>query len=100
MPALEFSIPHRLDPDEVVRRIQSFLAKLREQNEAKFLVKKEEWHDRTLNCSFSSFGFAMDAIMQVQPTALDFKLTIPFAAMLFKGQIEDGLRGELTKVLT
>jgi hypothetical protein len=99
MPALEFSIPHKLDPDDVVRRIQGFMAKLREKNEAKFLVKSEAWHDRTLNCSFSSFGFAMDAVMDVQPTALNFQLTIPFAAMLFKGQIEDGLRGELTKVL-
>jgi hypothetical protein len=89
-----------LDPDEVVQRIQGFLAKLREQNEQKFLVKTEEWQGRKLNCSFSSFGFAMDAIMDVQPTDMDFQLTIPFAAVLFKGQIEDQLRGELTKVLT
>jgi hypothetical protein len=99
MPAIEFSLPHTLDPDQVVARLQGFIAKVRERNDPKFVVKSEEWQDRQLKCSFSSYGFAMDADMQVQPTDLQFKLKIPFAAVMFKGQIEERLRGELAKVL-
>lgn len=100
MPALEFTVPHQLEPEDVVTRIKGFMAKLREQNEPRFLVKKEVWQENTLDCSFSSFGFAMEAIMHVRPSDMKLKLTIPFAALIFKGQIEDRLRGELTKVLT
>lgn len=99
MPSLEFSVPHHLDPNEVVTRLKGFLSALRAQNDMKFLIKKEEWQDNTLNCSFSSYGFAMDAVTHVQPNELKFHLSIPIAAMLFKGQIEDQLRAELTKAL-
>jgi hypothetical protein len=99
MPAIDFSIPHAFEPSEVVERIKGFIAKLRERNEPKFLVKSEAWQDNTLNCSFSSYGFAMDAVMQVEPNELKFHLNIPFAAMIFKGQIEERLRGEMTKLL-
>lgn len=100
MPAIQFSVPHSFEPDEVVTRLKSFIAKLRERNDPKFLVKSEQWNERNLKCSFSSYGFAMDADMQVEPTALKFHLNIPFAAMMFKGQIEQKLRDELTRVLT
>lgn len=52
-----------------------------------------------MKCSFSSFGIAMDADMQVEPQELKFQVNIPFAAMIFKGQIESQLRDELTKLL-
>lgn len=100
MPAIQFSVPHTFDPDEVVRRLKAFIAMLRDRNDPKFLVKSEAWNDRNLKCSFSSYGFAMDADMQVEAQALKFHLTIPFAAMMFKGQIEQKLRDELTKVLS
>lgn len=99
MPAFEFSVPHTLAPAEVVTRIKGFLATLREQNSSRFLIKKEEWQENKLNCSFSSYGFAMDAVINVLPAELKIQLSIPIAAMLFKGQIEDQLRSELTKML-
>ena len=99
MPAIKFSVPHQLDPDEVVNRLKSFLSKLRERNESKFQVKSEEWTDRQLKTSFSSYGFAMDAVMQVEPSELKFVVNIPFAALMFKGQIEQRLRDEMTRLL-
>jgi hypothetical protein len=100
MPSLQFSIPHSLEPDDVVARLKTFLERLRERNEPKFLVKSNEWNGRELKSSFSSYGFTMDATMQVEPKELKFQLNIPFAAIMFKGQIEQRLRDELTKVLT
>lgn len=100
MPAIDFTLPHSFDPDEVVTRLKGFISKLRDRNEAKFLVRSEEWNGRELKCSFSSFSFPMDAVMQVEPNQLKFHIDIPFAAMVFKGQIEQKLREELAKVLT
>lgn len=100
MPSLQFSLPHSLEPDDVAARLKSFLAKLRERNEPKFLVKSEEWNEHHLKCSFSSYGFAMDADMQAEPNELKFQVNIPFAAVMFKGQIEQRLRDELGKLLT
>ena len=100
MPSIEFTVPHTLEPDEVVLRLKAFLTKLRERNEPKFQVKSEEWTDRHLKSSFSSFGFAMDAEMQVEPRELKFHVKIPFAAIMFKGQIEQRLRDEMSKLLT
>ena len=100
MPAIQFSIPHSLDTDEAVTRLKGFVGKLRERNEPKFMVKSEQWEQRKLSCAFSSYGFAMDATMQVEPHEVKFHLQIPFAAIVFKGQIEQRLRDELTKVLS
>ena len=100
MPSIQFSLPHTLEPEDVVARLQGFLAKLRERNDPKFLVKSEDWNGNTLKCSFTSYGFAMEADMQVEPKELKFHVNIPFAAMLFKGQIDERLRYELTRLLT
>jgi hypothetical protein len=100
MPSIQFSLPHTLEAEEVVGRLKTFLAKLRERNESKFLVKSEQWNGHNLKCSFSSYGFAMDADVQVEPKDLKFHVNVPFAAMMFKGQIEERLRGELTKLLS
>lgn len=99
MPSIQFSVPHGLEPDEVVGRLKAYLTKLRERNESKFQVKTEQWNDRQLKTSFSSYGFAMDAVMQVEPSELKFAVNIPFAAIMFKGQIEQRLRDEMTKLL-
>jgi len=99
MPAIDFSVPHTLPPDEVVTRLKAFLAKVRDRNEPKFQLKSEQWNGNMLNCAFSSFGFSMEAEMQVLSDQLKFNLKIPFAAMMFKGQIEQRLRDELTKLL-
>ena len=100
MPAIDFTLPHSFDPDEVVSRLQAFIGKLKDRNDAKFMVRSEEWSGHELKCSFSSFSFPMDAVMQVEPNQLKFHIDIPFAAMMFKGQIEQKLREELAKVLT
>lgn len=100
MPAIDFTLPHNFEPDEVVSRLKSFLSKVRERDDAKFQLKSEAWEGHDLKCSFSSFGFAMDADMQVLPKELKFHLNIPFAAIMFKGQIEQRLRDELGKLLT
>src|SRR4051812_30058424 len=100
MPSIQFSVPHSFEPDEVVTRLKSFLTKVRDHQDAKFALKSEQWEGRQLKCAFTSYGFAMDAEMNVEPSALKFQLQIPFAAIMFKGQIEQKLREELTKLLT
>ena len=100
MPAIQFTVPHQLEPDDVVVRLKAFLAKLRERNEPKFQVKTEDWNDRHLKTTFSSYGFSMDADMHVEPNGLKFNVNIPFAAIVFKGQIEQRLRDEMTKLLS
>jgi hypothetical protein len=99
MPSIQFSVPHNFDQDEVVSRLKHFLAKVREHQDAKFALKSEQWEGRQLKCAFTSYGFSMDAEMNVEPKALRFNLQIPFAALMFKGQIEQKLRDELTKLL-
>jgi hypothetical protein len=100
VPSIQFTVPHQLEPDDVVVRLKAFLAKLRERNEPKFQVKTEEWSDRHLKTTFSSYGFSMDAAMDVEPNGLKFNVNIPFAAIVFKGQIEQRLRDEMTKLLS
>ncbi len=100
MPLIQFNLPHALEPDDVAARLKKYLARLRERNEPKFLVKTEVWNGNHLTCSFSSYSFAMNAEIRVEPKELGFEVNIPFAAIMFKGQIEQRLRDELTKLLS
>jgi hypothetical protein len=61
---------------------------------------EETWTDNRLDFAFKTYGFHIKGRMVVEPAEVQFEGQLPFAAMMFKGKIEQTLRDEITRVLT
>jgi putative polyhydroxyalkanoic acid system protein len=100
MPSLKITVPHQLGQEEAVMRLKGFLAKVKERYQNQLSDLQETWTDNKLDFAFKTYGFTIKGSMVVEPADVLFEGQIPFAAMMFKGKIEQTLRDEITRVLT
>ena len=99
MPTVTINTPHSLGAEEATNRLKSFFAKLKERYQDKVSNLEEQWNGNKLDYSFSTFGFSIKGDMTVEPNEVKVVGSLPFAAMMFKGQIEQSVRTELEKLL-
>ncbi|HEX4147660.1 MAG TPA: polyhydroxyalkanoic acid system family protein [Pirellulales bacterium] len=100
MPKLTVAVPHQLDQAAATERLQGILAKLKERYEGQVSDLHEEWQGNVLNFAFKTFGFNVKGAMHVEPQQVRVDGDLPFAAMMFKGKIEQELKNNLTRWLT
>jgi putative polyhydroxyalkanoate system protein len=100
MPKLTVNVPHQLDPKEVTSRLQGILEKMKERFQGQISDLKDEWQGDVLNFSFKTFGFGIKGAMHVEPQQVRVDADLPFAAMMFKGRIEQELKSTLERWLT
>jgi putative polyhydroxyalkanoate system protein len=99
MPSLTIKVPHSLGTEEATTRLKSFFEKLKEQHQDKMSNLEEQWDGNRLAYAFSTFGFNIKGDLNVEPEEVSVNGNLPFAAMMFKGKIEQSVREELEKVL-
>jgi hypothetical protein len=93
------SFPHGLGRETALERLRARLAKLKERHGEKVSNLRESWSDNILDFGFSTYGFAVQGKITVEENAVNLDSQIPFAAMMFKGKIEQELRDQMTRVL-
>jgi hypothetical protein len=96
---MSLSMPHSLGQDEALRRLRAALEKAKARNEGKVTNLKEDWKDNRLDYSFATFGFNIKGDVTVEPSEVKLNGSLPFAAMMFKGKIEQTVRDELGRIL-
>ena len=99
MPKMAVEVPHSLGLEEALKRVNDFLPKVREHFKGQVSNLEESWVGNVLNYSFSTFGFGVKGKMAVEENAVKIDQDLPFAAMMFKGKIEESLRKELQNLL-
>ncbi|MCX6159060.1 MAG: polyhydroxyalkanoic acid system family protein [Ignavibacteriae bacterium] len=99
MPKLELNIPHELSQAEALNRIQNFLPKLKEQHSDKIKDLEESWNGNTGEFKFNISGFKVSGTLQVGEDFVIITGELPFAALLFKGTIEDTIRAKAMELL-
>ena len=99
MPALKLSFPHQLGQAEATARLHGLLARVKEKYQDQVSDLMETWNDNTLSFSFKTYGFQVSGDVIVQDSEVVLDGQIPYAAMLFKGQIESNLRKQLATAL-
>lgn len=100
MPKMKLSVPHTLDKTQAAARLKGYFEKLREYGGDRVSDLKEEWaDDHTLNFGFTTYGIRIEGQMAVQEKQVAIDATIPIAAMMFKGKIEQQTREQLEKAL-
>jgi hypothetical protein len=100
MPSLKIDVPHQLGPEEAAVRLKGFLAKVKERYQNQVSDLQETWTGNRLDFAFKTYGFHIKGSMLVEAAHVLFEGQIPFAAMMFKGKIEQTLREEINRVLT
>jgi len=100
MPKLSLSVPHQLGKEQAIERVKNFAGKIldRYQDQAKDV--QHSWEDNKLQFSFRTMGMNFKGALTVEEDVINVEGELPFAAMMFKGKIEEGFRGELTKLIS
>ena len=100
MPKLTIGIPHTLGQEAATERLKGILEKMKERYQSQISDLAESWQGNVLSYGFKTFGIAIKGTMDVQPTEVKVDADLPFAAMMFKGRIEQELKTTLARWLT
>lgn len=99
MPKLEISVPHKLSQDEALDRIKRFVASAKVQYSSKTGDVEESWNGYVGSFSGKAGPSVVSGTLTVNPSSVVLNFALPFIAMLAKGQIESGVREQLSKIL-
>lgn len=97
---MSLDVSHALGQDEAAQRLKAKFAAIRSQYESQVKELREEWLDHTLSFGFQTMGMAISGTVAVEPEKVRLVANLPFAAMLFKGKIEERIRQEVDRLLT
>ncbi|MEO8173025.1 MAG: polyhydroxyalkanoic acid system family protein [Sediminibacterium sp.] len=100
MANFEMSVPHHLTQEEALQRIQNLLVDAKKEHSDKISNLKENWSGNTGEFSLTIMGFSISGKLAVTSSAVDISATLPFAASLFKGKIEELLTEKAEKLLS
>lgn len=104
MPKFNFAVPHTVGLEKAKKDLRAYLEKMREYASDKVNDMQEDWSkwdtDHVVNFSLKTFGMAIKGAMTVQADKVAVDGEIPFAAMMFKGKIEEGFRDTVRKALS
>ena len=100
MPTFSTEVPHQLGAEQATERLKQFVEQVREQYKEFVTDLQGSWADNLLTFSFRAYGFKIDGTLTVDERAARLAGTLPFAAVVFRGKIEQTIAGELRRELS
>src|SRR4029078_8540918 len=98
-PAVKMIFPPKLGQAAAQQRLQGLLEKVKNRYGDQVSNLRESWADNVLDFGFTTYGFAIQGKQAGEENDVRLDGQIPFAAMMFKGKIEQGLREQMTRLL-
>lgn len=99
MPTIKLSVPHQLGVEEAKRRISHLVSDAKSQFGSNVTDVREEWTQNTNEFSFRAMGFSVSGNLEVNEKTVDGEILLPFAALPFKGRIEEELSTRARELL-
>lgn len=99
MPKVDIAIAHQLGTEEATRRLQDRFHNIKEKFGPQVTDMEERWNGDSLQFGFRTFGLKISGQVESKPEEVKVRADLPMAAMMFKGQIEQQIREELTRIL-
>ena len=99
MPGFRTEVPHSLGKEQATEKLKKFLEHVAERYKDQVSSIDGSWEDNKLNFSLTTFGLTIGGDLTVEEEVATLEGQLPFAAMAFKGKIEQGIRAELEKAL-
>lgn len=99
MPAFHTEVPHSLGKEQATEKLKKFLEQVSERYKDQVSAIGGEWEENKLKFSLTTFGFTISGDLTVEEEVAVLDGQLPFAAMAFKGKVEQGIKAELEKAL-
>ncbi len=99
MPRIETAVNHSLGAEEAKRRLDDLMTLIRRDYSDMVSDLKGGWEGETLNVSFRAYGFNISSNVNVEPNRVAVRGEIPFAAIAFKGKIQQTIVSKLEEIL-
>ena len=100
MAGFNVSVPHSIGREAALARVQRFLDDMRQNYAAYISDVHGQWSENRLDFGLSATGLPVQGTLVVEENAVHVAGPLPFAALLFRGKIEQTIRQELEKLLT
>jgi hypothetical protein len=99
MPTFSTEVAHQLGTQEATERLKQFVAQVREQYKDFVTDLQGDWTDSVLTFSFKAYGMKINGTLMVDQTGARVSGNLPFAALAFRGKIEQAVASELRREL-
>lgn len=99
MPGFQVEVPHALGKQQAIDRLQPFVSQLVEKFKEQVSKSEGSWLDNVLTFALTTYGFTITGELKVEDDAVQLQGQLPFAALPFKGKIEQSIARELQKEL-
>ena len=101
MPSFNVSVPHRLQRDILVARLQGFSEEVRASSPVELTNVQENWDDTgNLKFSFSAMGLDISGSLLTSDSEVTVSGKLPFAAMPFRGAIESQIKAKIEDAIS
>jgi hypothetical protein len=100
MPSYQVAVAHQLGREAARSRVETFLESVQRDYAAHISNVQGGWTGDALQFSFTATGLPISGTMLVDESAVQVSGPLPFAAVLFRGRIEQTIRDELQKLLS
>lgn len=99
MPSMKVNVSHGLTQEEAINRLRTFLEKVKEKYGGQISNLQENWSGNSGDFSFSAMGFKTSGKVSISDNKVDIDGSLPLAAVMFKGKIEEAIREQLERAL-
>ncbi len=99
MPSFNTEVEHQLGQEEATARLRKLLDQVRQQYSGFVTELQGDWDDNVLTFSLKTYGFKIDGTLTVEDRLARLQGNLPFAALAFRGKIEQSITGELRREL-
>ncbi len=100
MPSFNTKVEHQLGQDEAANRLKKLLEQVRKKYGGFVTDLQEEWTENVLTFSLKTYGFKIDGTLTVEDQLACLSGNLPFAALAFRGKIEQSIVSELRRELS
>jgi hypothetical protein len=92
-------VPHALGQEAAQVRVAQFLDRIRQEYGHEVNDLRGAWTESRLDFAFSTRGLDVRGMLEVLELEVIVSGPLPFAALFFRGRIEQTIRDELQKAL-
>ncbi|MBX9788688.1 MAG: polyhydroxyalkanoic acid system family protein [Pirellulales bacterium] len=100
MPSLAITVPHGLDQREAAERLKRLIEDAKAQYGMHLSELHEEWVEHTGSFRVGAMGFKSTGTVEVRATEVHIQGSLPLAAIMFRGRIEETIRQQVERRLT
>lgn len=100
MPSYSVSVAHSLGQAAARVRVEQFLEAVQRDYADHVRNVSGEWQNNELNFRFVTSGLTISGVLNVADSEVAVRGPLPLVAALFRGTIEQQIRGKLTKLLS